>query len=135
MPRNSPKPTQPPAPLTPLTPLTYHILLALADGDRHGYGIIREIEEKLGEAASPSTGALYLALQRMEDTGLVEESSHRPEPEEDDARRRYYRMTAIGRAAARAESERLASLVGVAAAKRLVTGATVAASLRGPGRS
>lgn len=115
----------------PLTHLTYHILLALADEERHGYGIIREIEERSGGALVPSTGALYLALQRMEEEGLIAESPRRPGAE-DDARRRYYRLTQRGRALAKAESERLAVLVEAAKAKRLVS-APGRPSLRGAG--
>lgn len=104
--------------MTP-TPLTYEILLALVDGDRHGYGIIKEIEARGG--AAPSTGALYLALQRMERDGLIAEAPERPD-DADDARRRYYRITASGREVAEAESHRLAELVDVARAKKLVPG-------------
>jgi DNA-binding PadR family transcriptional regulator len=101
-----------------LTPLTYQILLALADERRHGYGIIKEIEGRAGPASAPSTGALYLALQRMEAEGLVEEA---PRPTgDDDARRRYYRITARGRADAEAVSHRLAQLVATARAKHLL---------------
>jgi DNA-binding PadR family transcriptional regulator len=106
--------------MTPLSHLSYHVLLALADADRHGYGIIKEVEERSGGAVRPSTGALYLALQRMEQEGLIEESPERPDPQEDDARRRYYRLTAFGRAQAEAESQRLAALVRVAEEKRLL---------------
>jgi len=106
-----------------LTPLTFHILLSLVDQDRHGYGIVKEIEERAGAATAPSTGALYLALQRLEQERWVEESPVRPSPEHDDARRRYYRLTPAGRSAARAEAQRLASLVGMALDKRLVASA------------
>lgn len=104
----------------PLTHLTYHILVALADAPRHGYGIIKEVERGSGGAMSPSTGALYLALQRMQEEGLLEEAAERPPEQEDDARRKYYRLTGLGRRVASAESERLAAILGVAAAKRLV---------------
>lgn len=101
-----------------VTPLTYDILLALADAPRHGYGIIREVEDRSpGEA--PSTGALYLALRRMTGDGLVEEA---PSPRGADARRRYYRLTPAGIEVARAESERLATLVAGAREKRLLPG-------------
>lgn len=101
-----------------LTSHTFQILIALADEARHGYGIIKEIEARSGGDAAPSTGALYLALQRMEADGLVEEA---PRPADDgDARRRYYRMTGKGRAAAEEESARLAALVKVARAKKLL---------------
>lgn len=104
-----------------LTPLTYQILLALADEDRHGYGIIKEIEERLGEGSAPSTGALYLALQRMAGEGLIGEATGRPR-RGDDARRRYYRITATGREAAEEESARLAALVRLAKRKKLLSG-------------
>jgi DNA-binding PadR family transcriptional regulator len=104
-----------------LTPLTFQILLALADADRHGYGIIKEIEERLGEGSAPSTGALYLALQRMEAEGLIGEASGRPR-RGDDPRRRYYRITAAGRRAAELESTRLAVLVRLAKRKKLLSG-------------
>ena len=102
-----------------ITPLTYVILLALADADRHGYGIIKEIEARLGASAAPSTGALYLALQRMEGEGLVAESPTRPAAD-DDARRRYYRITRRGRAAVAAEAARLEALVDAARQKDLL---------------
>jgi DNA-binding PadR family transcriptional regulator len=109
-----------PAPNPPLTHLSYHILLALADEVRHGYGIIKEIEARTDGAMSPSTGAVYLALQRMEQEGLIVESDDRPEPGEDDERRRYYGMTRQGRTLAIAESNRLEGLVAVARQKRLL---------------
>lgn len=102
-----------------ITPLTYQILLALADEARHGYGIIKEIEASQGAAAAPSTGALYLALQRMEASGLIEDAE-RVDPA--DTRRRYYRMTREGREAAESESVRLARLVEAARGKKLLTG-------------
>jgi len=107
-----------------LTPLTYEILLALADGDRHGYGIIKEIEERTGSESAPSTGALYLALQRMEGDGLIEEAPDRPAGSKDDARRRYYRITQRGRELAEHESRRLAALVRIARNKKLLVGGT-----------
>jgi len=103
---------------TPLTPLSYRILLALADSARHGYGIIKEIEEREGGGAAPSTGALYLALHRLEGEGLIAESS--APARETDPRRRYYRLTRRGRAAAEMESRRLAVLVAAARAKKLL---------------
>lgn len=104
-----------------VTPLTFQILVSLADADRHGYGIIKEIEDRAGEAQAPSTGALYLALQRMEADGLIAEAPERPE-KDDDARRRYYRVTPDGLEVARNESRRLVSLVASARAKRLLAG-------------
>jgi DNA-binding PadR family transcriptional regulator len=104
-----------------VTPLTFQILVSLADADRHGYGIIKEIEDRAGGTRAPSTGALYLALQRMESDGLIAEAPGRPD-EDDDARRRYYRVTPHGLELARNESRRLASLVASARAKKLLAG-------------
>lgn len=101
-----------------MTPLTYEILLAVADGPLHGYGIIKEIENRAGPDAAPSTGAMYLALQRMEGDGLIEQADAPSSAE--DARRRYYRITAVGRERAELESRRLADLVKAARAKRLL---------------
>ena len=101
-----------------LTPLSFQILLALADAPKHGYGIIKEIEEREGEDAAPNTGALYLALQRMEGEGLIDAAE--PPARGGDARRRYYRLTPHGREVAAAESARLADLVSSARAKKLL---------------
>ncbi len=102
------------------TPLTYQILLALADADRHGYGIIKEIEER-GAGSPPSTGALYLALQRMEADGLIADAPPPTDNASEDARRRYYRITSVGLDMAEAESRRLVSLVAAARSKNLLT--------------
>ena len=112
-----------------ITPLSYTILLALADEARHGYGIIKEIEARAGAGAGPTTGALYLALQRLEAEALIEEAPRTRERAKTDARRRYYRLTPAGRRAAQAETRRLAVLLGVAVDKRLVPGTV----LRGGG--
>jgi len=105
--------------MTAITPLTFEILLALADEDRHGYGIIKEIEDRSGSESAPSTGALYLALQRMEADELIEEA---PAAAGADARRRYYRLTRKGRDHAEAESNRLLRLVSSARSKKLLAG-------------
>ncbi len=107
-----------------VTPLTYSILVALADESRHGYGIIKEIESRAGGGAAPSTGALYLALQRMEAEGLIEEAKKRPAGD-DDARRRYWSLSRRGREIARNESQRLASLLRTAREKSLLAGDVV----------
>ena len=99
----------------PLTPLTFQILVALADGPKHGYGILKEIEEGSGGSRRSSTGTLYLAIQRLEQEGFLEE-----EKTASDSRRRYYRLTPEGREVAVAEVRRLASLLGVARGKKLV---------------
>ncbi|MEX0891734.1 MAG: PadR family transcriptional regulator [Gemmatimonadota bacterium] len=105
-----------------VTPLTYHILMALADADRHGYGIIKEIGLRLGQDEEPSTGALYVALQRMDGEGLITDTDPPAgEAGEADPRRRYYRLTPAGREAARAESSRLAALLAAARAKDLIS--------------
>jgi PadR family transcriptional regulator, regulatory protein PadR len=102
-----------------LTSLTYEILLALADAPRHGYGIIKEIEARFGVPSAPSTGALYLALQRMEAEGLIEEAREKTAVSQD-RRRRYWSITRRGREAAETESERLAARVAVARTKDLL---------------
>ncbi len=109
--------------MSSLTPLTYQILLALADRELHGYGIIKEIESRAGSASAPSTGALYLALQRMESNGFVEEAPERRSADAD-SRRRYYRITRRGRSVAEDESVRLAALVAAARQKNLLGGET-----------
>lgn len=98
----------------PLTPLSFQILVSLADGPRHGYGIIKEIEASTGAPFRSSTGTLYLAIERLEKEDLIEE-----EPS-GDARRRYYRLTAFGRDVAEAETRRLATLLGIARGKKLL---------------
>ena len=95
----------------PLTPQQFHILLALTDGHLHGYAIIRDIAERTAGALRLGTGTLYTALARLEELALVDESDRRAPANEDDERRRYYRMTALGRAVLQAEAERLDALV------------------------
>lgn len=94
-----------------LTPGMYHILLALARGERHGYGIMREVEALSEGAARLGPGTLYRVLREMLDAGLIAESGERPDPAHDDERRRYYALTELGRRAALAETQRLARLV------------------------
>ena len=108
--------------LLPLTPLSFQILLALVDAERHGYGIMKEIERRTKGRMTTATGPLYLAAQRLMESGLIEESDKRPAPELDDQRRRYYKLTAFGRAVAAAEAKRMAQLVDVALDKELVQG-------------
>jgi DNA-binding PadR family transcriptional regulator len=104
-----------------VTPLTYSILLALADEPRHGYGVIKEIEARTGAGSAPSTGALYLALQRMEAEGLIAEAAEAAE-EGGDSRRRYWALTDRGRDVATQESRRLQTLVATAREKDLLAG-------------
>ena len=111
-----PKPDLPPS-LLPLTPPVFHILLALADEERHGYGIMQDVARQTDDALQLGPGTLYGCLKRMLAAGLVEESDERPDPELDDQRRRYYRMTTLGRSTVRAEAHRLAGAVSAAKAK------------------
>lgn len=108
--------------LLPLTPAVFYILLALADGDKHGYGIMQEVKVITDGEFSMGPGTLYGSIKRMLDGGLIAEADERPDPALDDERRRYYRLTPFGQRVARAEAERLAALLGVARTKRLVGG-------------
>lgn len=105
--------------LLPLPVATFHILLALVDGDRHGYAIIQEVDARTGGALTLSAGTLYRSIQRMLEQGLIVETRDRPAPEDDDERRRYYQITTLGDAVARAETERLTDLVRMARARGL----------------
>ena len=107
----------PPTPLLPLTPPVFHILLALADEERHGYGIMLDVARQTNDALQLGPGTLYGCLKRMLAAGLVEESDERPDMELDDERRRYYRMTALGRKTVRAEAHRMAAAVSAARAR------------------
>lgn len=97
----------------------FHILLSLLDAERHGYGIIKEVEQMTGGLFTLGPGTLYGSIRRLGSAGLIEESSTRPEEENDDERRRcYYRLTPGGRKAADAECERVENLMRVAAVKK-----------------
>ena len=111
-----------PRDLLPLTPAVLHILLALAEGKKHGYGIMREVEARTGGETRLGPGTLYGSIKRMLADGLIEESDERPDPELDDSRRRYYRITDFGRRVAGAEAARLESLVSSARDKKLLRG-------------
>ena len=111
-----------PADLLPLTPPVFHILLALADEERHGYGIMLDVARQTDDALQLGPGTLYGCLKRMLAAGLVEESAERPDPALDDERRRYYRMTDLGQLAVRAEARRLDNAARAARAKRLLGG-------------
>lgn len=114
--------SQTPQDLLPLTPPVFHILLALADEERHGYGIMQDVAWQTNDKLQLGPGTLYGCLKRMLAAGLVEESVERPDPAMDDERRRYYRMTALGRRVVRAEAERLAGAVSAARSRRLLAG-------------
>jgi DNA-binding PadR family transcriptional regulator len=98
----------------PLPEITFHVLMALAEGDRHGYAIIQDVASRTQGALKLGAGTLYRSVQRMLEQGLIVETRDRPAPELDDQRRRYYRITPLGAAVARAEARRLAQLVRLA---------------------
>lgn len=104
----------------PLTPAVLDIVLALGDGELHGYGIMREVRRRSGGERRLAPGTLYRSLRQMQEKGLVEESEERPDADLDDERRRYYRLTDLGRGVAVAEVERLEGLVRAARLKGLV---------------
>ncbi len=105
---------------TPLTPAVFHILLALADGERHGYGIMQEVSARTDGKVILGPGTLYGTINRLLEAGWIEEAGERNDPELNDERRRYYRITGKGRRAAVTEAERLQGLVRVARAKHLL---------------
>src|SRR5215211_3827766 len=105
--------------MLPLLPATFHILVALANEDRHGYAIIQDVAARTGGAIRLSPGTLYRSIQRMLEDGLIVETDERPSPEDDDERRRYYRLTTLGTAVAQAEAARLMDLVRMARARGL----------------
>ena len=108
------------AALLPLPPVTFHILIALADAERHGYAIIQEVAARTSGEVRLGAGTLYRSIQRMLEQGLISETDDRPAPELDDERRRYYRITAFGREVAAAEARRMERLVAEARRKRLL---------------
>jgi DNA-binding PadR family transcriptional regulator len=109
----------------PLTPTVFHILLALADQERHGYGIMQEVMMMTQNRVRMGPGTLYGSIKRMLKANLIEESDERPDPALDDERRRYYRLTGFGRQVLAAEARRLSTLIDVAQAKRIFDGAEV----------
>ncbi|HEV2859382.1 MAG TPA: PadR family transcriptional regulator [Pyrinomonadaceae bacterium] len=111
-----------PEELLPLSPAAFHVLLALAEGERHGYAIIKDVESRTDGRVRMGPGTLYGAVKRMLDEGLIEESDERPDAALDDERRRYYRLTGFGRRVAAAEAERLSGLVASARARNLLPG-------------
>jgi DNA-binding PadR family transcriptional regulator len=104
--------------LLPLRPVTYQILLALADGERHGYAITRDIAQRTAARMNLEPGNLYRTLKWMLEHQMIEESARRPAPERDDERRRYYRITRFGWRVGVAETARLEALVAEAKTKR-----------------
>jgi DNA-binding PadR family transcriptional regulator len=114
--------TMQPHDMLPLTPAVFHILLALADGEKHGYSIMQEVATITDGAVRMGPGTLYGTIKRLLEAGMIEESDERPDPALDDERRRYYRLTPFGERVAQAEAARLALLVNVAQSKRLMGG-------------
>ena len=122
------EPTQRTNRAAPVNHCEFHILLALADAERHGYGIMQEVESRSQGSVRLGPGTLYGAIKRMLAAGLIVESDRRPAAESDDRRRRcYYRLTRSGRKIATEEARRLAALVRVAEAKRLIRSPRLAA--------
>jgi DNA-binding PadR family transcriptional regulator len=105
----------------PLSEVAFEIILALAEGERHGYAIMNDVADRTGGRVRLHPGTLYRALNRMLADGLVEETNERPAPEFDDERRRYYTLTPLGRKVAAAAAVRMADQVSAARAKRLVS--------------
>lgn len=109
-----------PEALLPLTPAVFHILLALADGEKHGYGIMKEIAQRTEGQMRMGPGTLYGSLGRLLASGLIEISGERPDAEMDDERRRYYRLSDFGLRVAQAELRRLTQLLNIAQAKHIL---------------
>ena len=103
----------------PLPASAMHIIVALAGGEKHGYAIMRDIDDLSGGSVTMGPGTLYGSIKRMIDQGLVEETDERPDPALDDERRRYYRLTALGQRVGAAEQARLAALLNAAQLRKL----------------
>jgi len=106
----------------PMTPAMFNILLALADGEKHGYAIMLEVEANTQGVVKMGPGTLYGSIKRMLASGLIEECAERPDPALDDERRRYYRLSGMGQRALRLEAERLERQVSVARFKHILDG-------------
>ena len=111
---------QNPEEFVPLTPAVFNILLALADSEKHGYGIMLEVEANTNGQVLMGPGTLYGSIKRMLKAGLIEESDERRDLELDDQRRRYYRVTGLGRRTLEADLQRLAAQLNIARRKRLL---------------
>ena len=113
---------RPVPPLVPLPPAAFHILVSLADRDRHGYSIMQEVADRTGGDVRLHAGTLYATLKKLLADGLIRELDERPDEDSGDTRRRYYHLTKVGRERARAEARRLAELVRQARASGLWLG-------------
>lgn len=109
-----------PASFLPLTPAVFHVLLALAGGERHGYAIMQEVAESTGGKIKMGPGTLYGTVKRLLESKLIEESDERPDAQLDDERRRYYRLTGVGEQVVRAEARRYEEIVAAARGKKLI---------------
>lgn len=107
-------------PYLPLTPAMFHVLLALADGEKHGYAIMKDVAQRTEGKVRLSAGTLYGIIGRLLSDGLIVEARQRPAPALDDERRRYYQLSEFGRRVAVAEAERMEEALALARAKRLV---------------
>ena len=115
-----PKTKTDPEEFLPLTPAVFHILLALADDERHGYAIMQEVADHTDGRIKMGPGTLYGTIKRLLEAKLIEESDERPDPKLDDERRRYYRLTGLGERVVKAEAQRHEAIVQIARGKRLV---------------
>ena len=106
----------------PLTPAVFNILLALADGEKHGYAIMLEVEANTQGAVKMGPGTLYGSIKRMLEAGLINESDERPDPDLDDQRRRYYALSGLGRRVLHAEAQRLRDQAALAQRKGVLEG-------------
>ncbi len=109
-----------PGSLLPLTSGMFQVLIALADGEKHGYAILKEVARRTGGEVTLSAATLYTIVRRFVQEGVIAESAERPDPALDDERRRYYRLTTFGREVARAEAARMETALGMARAKKLI---------------
>ena len=127
------KPENDPTSQLPLTPAVFHILLALAGGERHGYAIMQEVAASTDGQIKMGPGTLYGTVKRLLDARLIAESDERPDPPLDNERRRYYRLTGVGEQVVRAEARRYADIVAIARGKKLI-GKAALVSLSGGGQ-
>src|ERR1700722_14304170 len=104
----------------PLTPAVFHVLLALTDGERHGYAIMREVAESTNNQVNMGPGTLYGTIKRLLEAGLIEESDQRPDAKDDDERRRYYCLTGVGQRVVEAEADRYNEMAKLVKRKRLI---------------
>ena len=111
-----------PQELLPLTPAVFHILLSLADGTKHGYAIMQTVDELSNATVKMGPGTLYGSIKRMQKMNLITETDERPDPEDDDERRRYYKLTDFGHRVAKAEASRLQRLINSQQSQRLLGG-------------